>query len=650
MALFEGTYTPALNDNGNPISGAQWKFYLSGTTTPVAVYSDSGLSTSLGATVTADLTGRFPPIFYNSEAETRARLVDAAGDLVGEYDFDPISAPLSGSGGSALVGFIQSGTGAVGRTAQAKMRDIVSATDFGAVGDGVANDRSALLLADAVGQFLIPRGTFLITANTTLSSDIRFKGGKIKVDNCTLTLNGGLPGAPINQIFELVGTGAVVLNPATNPVARPEWWGCPIGADAYAPITKAMASGVSEVRLMARDYNTTASILSVPYVDLVGSGSVYESGPATRLLGIGQLSPIYQVGVTGYPGSLNDCPHGGGLRNVFVSRNALPTLASDNIGVLVAYSRLAELSNVWSDVSINSFRIDGAIHPKIDDCRAKRSVVSTTNVAGANDKWRGFDLPGTSALGAAGANASVYMNRCATELNVTITDSVALNIAGRFADTFVTDFETVSGSVGMRIIGNRGIANSATARGSNRNIIITRPKFDQSTFRGIEISDVNKWGKVTIIEPYVGPSSGEGGRMTNCEGKVQIIGGGEVQMEATGLAAIVFDTCRSPEVDGLTVNDCSSQAFVLVGTRGALIRGATQNSEKTLSAAAQLIATCTRNIIDLAVDGEAGKAGMVIQSLAASNDFNEFHKTRNIIGGTFLSVSGGEAGSITYGV
>lgn len=40
------------------------------------------------------------------------------------------TATLAASGGSALVGFLQSGTGAVARTGQAKMRDVVSVFDF----------------------------------------------------------------------------------------------------------------------------------------------------------------------------------------------------------------------------------------------------------------------------------------------------------------------------------------------------------------------------------------------------------------------------------------------------------------------------------------------------------------------------------------
>lgn len=49
--------------------------------------------------------------------------------------------------GSDIVTFTQAGAGAVTRTAQSKMRDVVSVKDFGAVGDGVADDTAAIQAA-----------------------------------------------------------------------------------------------------------------------------------------------------------------------------------------------------------------------------------------------------------------------------------------------------------------------------------------------------------------------------------------------------------------------------------------------------------------------------------------------------------------------
>jgi hypothetical protein len=69
---------------------------------------------------------------------------------------------LAASSGSSLVGFLQSGTSATARTVQAKLRDTVSVKDFGAVGDGVADDTAAIQNAVNTGlPVYFPKGTYL---------------------------------------------------------------------------------------------------------------------------------------------------------------------------------------------------------------------------------------------------------------------------------------------------------------------------------------------------------------------------------------------------------------------------------------------------------------------------------------------------------
>lgn len=76
---------------------------------------------------------------------------------------------------STDVSFLQAGTGAVTRTAQSKMRDVVSVRDFGAVGDGVADDTAAIQAAiNSKAGFLavyFPAGAYRVTSQITVASD-----------------------------------------------------------------------------------------------------------------------------------------------------------------------------------------------------------------------------------------------------------------------------------------------------------------------------------------------------------------------------------------------------------------------------------------------------------------------------------------------
>lgn len=114
--------------------------------------------------------------------ETDASLVTYDGTTVADQ-LDAISAVS----GSSLVGFQQAGSGAVVRTAQDKMREWVSVKDFGAVGDGVADDTAAIQAAvDAAiasrRSLFVPRtsqgalGMYRITAPITISAGIRIFG------------------------------------------------------------------------------------------------------------------------------------------------------------------------------------------------------------------------------------------------------------------------------------------------------------------------------------------------------------------------------------------------------------------------------------------------------------------------------------------
>ena len=84
---------------------------------------------------------------------------------------------LAGSNGSASVGFLQSGTGATARTTQAKLRDVVSVKDFGAVGDGVTDDYAATQnAASSANSVYVTDGVYKLSQQIVMSVPKSFVG------------------------------------------------------------------------------------------------------------------------------------------------------------------------------------------------------------------------------------------------------------------------------------------------------------------------------------------------------------------------------------------------------------------------------------------------------------------------------------------
>ena len=127
-----------------------------------------------------------------------------------------LSNTLAGSGGSSLVGFLQDGTGASARTVQAKLRDVVSVKDFGAVGDGVTDDTAAIQAAlDKSLNVFIPSGIYKITDTIFIQSGGRLTGaGRSRV---TIDASSAEPSAFHGQQVVHIGVGSASVNYASLP-------------------------------------------------------------------------------------------------------------------------------------------------------------------------------------------------------------------------------------------------------------------------------------------------------------------------------------------------------------------------------------------------------------------------------------------------
>jgi hypothetical protein len=88
---------------------------------------------------------------------------------------------------SEQVTFLAAGSGATQRTALDKFRDVVSVKDFGAVGDGVANDTpafNAAWTASTPNPVFVPAGSYAITGTVTGSF---FTNGAVTIVGGTVT-------------------------------------------------------------------------------------------------------------------------------------------------------------------------------------------------------------------------------------------------------------------------------------------------------------------------------------------------------------------------------------------------------------------------------------------------------------------------------
>ena len=96
------------------------------------------------------------------------------GDLVEVMAYAPTTTTSLNSTG---VTFTQSGTGAVIRNVDSKLKDVVSVKDFGAVGDGSTNDTAAITAAIAAhANVYFPPGTYAVTTINFNQIGARYSG------------------------------------------------------------------------------------------------------------------------------------------------------------------------------------------------------------------------------------------------------------------------------------------------------------------------------------------------------------------------------------------------------------------------------------------------------------------------------------------
>lgn len=208
---------------------------------PVTVYWDAA-ATQVAAQPIRTIGG------YPSNAGVRSRLYINAVDYsikvtnVNGTDTIPVSLYNAEDAYSADILFLQAGSGAVLRTVESKLRDVVSVKDFGAVGDGVTDDTAAIQAALNVGQSVyIPPGTYLFSTLTvygntrlfgasTRTAILKHTGAGVAV-TCSFTAADNPDGRGVYidtgwfifQDFELMVNGTVGFNVGKTRSTYTNW-------------------------------------------------------------------------------------------------------------------------------------------------------------------------------------------------------------------------------------------------------------------------------------------------------------------------------------------------------------------------------------------------------------------------------------------
>lgn len=171
-----------LDTSGAPLAGGKVYTYAAGTTTPLVTYADSAATTNNPNPIILDSRGEaeiwldLQSYKFKLTTSTDVEIWTVDNINTGPYTTAAATAAAvtavglvyAASNGSSLIGYVAAGTGGATQTVQTKLRQIINVKDYGAVGDGVADDTLAIqrAITNTTGAVFFPSGTYLTTGMT----------------------------------------------------------------------------------------------------------------------------------------------------------------------------------------------------------------------------------------------------------------------------------------------------------------------------------------------------------------------------------------------------------------------------------------------------------------------------------------------------
>jgi hypothetical protein len=537
-------------------------------------------------------------------------------------------------------GALVTATGSVtARTLADRSGDVFSVKNFGAIGNDVADDTTALAATNTAAAVLstslyVPAGAYKITANLTLTQPVIFAAGAVfnVATGCTVAFNGGLVAIP-KKIFALTGSALITINGSLTPWSFPEWWGAQVNTPGFdcQPAINAAIVATPNVALAAADYYVANTVQQqTAHRNVVGvGGNAQGTNSASRILSTSATQAVWNIGPTTAPTTMAGYQSNNRLTDVCLDRTVAPDVSSGSpsSGLYVQYTVWTTVRGVWAYQHCIAFNLVNNSGGSYLDNVASRTVAGV----GGTDRFFGWLLTGNTAI--TPGLFSLYLTHNIVGCSLGLAASYGLYASGTngINDLFVTQHETSACAYGAFVQGNGNT--STTADFFNEDIRFVDCTFDTCFIAGYAFGSISTYGVITVMGGYVAPLTHAGitpqGALlfSNSMGSITVIGTQLLMYFCPAMPAILATSSQCIKTS-CVITEPGTAPLVLVGvTRSSFDDEIRNNSVQPNTGCVQVSTGCTRNKFNVRIMGRSGAWASGYNISTGQGTYSEYNCT-----------------------